>query len=330
MGDGLAIKTPLARLKNVTVASCTGRGIVVGTGWSWFFRMDDVRAVKNGSYGFYSDRVQTLVAVNCQFDGNGAHGCYLPNGTSEDVSFINCWFQRNQGSGFRGFAITAAFFSSHWDGNVNAGNAQAYFEGNSSVSMLGCEFHRGNLVGYAIDTSAGGSIVAFGCKFATHTYGAIKARPNDSTQNPPGFLGFLAGNYSDGALVHGSTYPSVPASAAGGLVVGAGTFVRGVAVDVAVAAASAITLDTTRSSDFVVKLAANVTATTMSNPSPGQVLTLSYAQDATGGRTYVWPTDCKFAGGAAPSDATASRITSVTFRRNDSYWIETSRAVAVG
>lgn len=79
-------------------------------------------------------------------------------------------------------------------------------------------------------------------------------------------------------------------------------------------------------------LQANATSTTLTNSTnfPGAEMTISWRQDATGGRTYVWPTICKFAGGSAPSDTTASKTTSATFQFDGTNWYEISRATAVG
>jgi len=95
--------------------------------------------------------------------------------------------------------------------------------------------------------------------------------------------------------------------------------------------AGAVTFDS-RYQRQVVNLAANATSSTISNASNiAQEIEISWAQDATGGRTYVWPTSCRFAGGVGPSDTTANTQTTVRFRYNTStgHWVETSRAAAV-
>lgn len=82
----------------------------------------------------------------------------------------------------------------------------------------------------------------------------------------------------------------------------------------------------------LVNLAANATSSTITNVSNiAQEMEISWVQDATGGRTYVWPSGCRFAGGSAPSDTTLNTQTTVRFRYNTStgHWVELSRAVAV-
>ncbi len=82
--------------------------------------------------------------------------------------------------------------------------------------------------------------------------------------------------------------------------------------------------------DSAITLQANATSSTISaGASNGHVLTITWIQDATGGRTYVWPANCKFAG-AAPADTTLNKRSSVTFRFDGTNWYEESRSVAVG
>ena len=104
----------------------------------------------------------------------------------------------------------------------------------------------------------------------------------------------------------------------------------GAAAAQTLAASGAVTIDASTANIALVTLQANATSSSITNVHKGQRLTISWIQDATGGRTYVWPTNCKFAGGAAPSDTTASKGTSVTFVNDGTNWIETGRAVAVG
>lgn len=95
------------------------------------------------------------------------------------------------------------------------------------------------------------------------------------------------------------------------------------------AANGAVTMDSSAGSVQRVTLNANATSSTLTNAATNAQLTIEWIQDATGGRTYVWPTSCKFAGGAGPSDTTASTRSSATFIHDGSFWREVSRAVAV-
>lgn len=99
-------------------------------------------------------------------------------------------------------------------------------------------------------------------------------------------------------------------------------------------ASGAVTIDSSKANVARVTLAANATSSSIINAQsfPGQFLTIQWVQDATGGRTYVWPANCKFAGNTAPAASTAANtVDSVTFRWNGSggNWEEVSRAIGV-
>lgn len=79
-----------------------------------------------------------------------------------------------------------------------------------------------------------------------------------------------------------------------------------------------------------ITLQANATSSSVTNLYPGQRLTISWVQDATGGRTYVWPTICKFAGGVTPPASTAANaIDSVTFYYDGTSLIQANPLAAV-
>ena len=64
------------------------------------------------------------------------------------------------------------------------------------------------------------------------------------------------------------------------------------------------------------------------NYSNNQTIEINFIQDATGGRSYVWPTACKFAGGVTPVASTAANaVDCVRFRFDGTYWREISRAM---
>lgn len=97
----------------------------------------------------------------------------------------------------------------------------------------------------------------------------------------------------------------------------------------ALAANGAVTLALTTGNALRVNLAANATSSTITGAYTGARLAVEWAQDATGGRTYVWPTTCRFAGGTAPNTTTASTMTRVEFEYDGALWLETARSVAV-
>lgn len=98
------------------------------------------------------------------------------------------------------------------------------------------------------------------------------------------------------------------------------------------ASSGAVAMDAGQGNGQRVLLQANATSSTIANATDTQELVVTWIQDATGGRTYAWPTNCKFAGGLAPSDTTANMRTTVRFKYDSatSNWYETARAVAVG
>lgn len=145
---------------------------------------------------------------------------------------------------------------------------------------------------------------------------AVNADPNSGTG------GLVVGD-GKGNIVASLT----PAGTGAGKVT-AGVVVRPIASQ-SLAAAGAVTVDASLG-DAVVALAANATSSTITNPTADQELRITWSQDATGGRTYAWPANCKFAG-AAPGDTTPNARTTVTLRYDAtvSAWHEMSRAVAV-
>lgn len=135
---------------------------------------------------------------------------------------------------------------------------------------------------------------------------------------------------------------AVHVSVAGGLPVRGGVVVSGGKVydgrarvpsvqTIAHNANGTITLDASQYEGAIVNLAANVTGVTVTNATRNQEITLTFAQDATGGRTYAFPAGSRFAGGVTPADTTPSTRTTVRLRWDSgrARWDELSRAVAV-
>lgn len=89
-----------------------------------------------------------------------------------------------------------------------------------------------------------------------------------------------------------------------------------------------VIIDATKCSFARIVLTDNVSSTTISNGVQDQLLTIMWVQDSFGGKTYVWPTNCRFAG-SAPTSTTANSRTSVTFVYDVSNWYEVYRAVGV-
>lgn len=134
-----------------------------------------------------------------------------------------------------------------------------------------------------------------------------------------------------GGLPAAGTIVSMPAGISTGAMVYDGRrYQRGMSIQT-LATAGAVMFDVLKGDQFVT-LNANATSSSITNASTiRDVMRITWVQDATGGRTYAWPSICKFAGNSAPSDTTLNTMTTVTFRYNTSTgrWNELSRAVAV-
>ncbi len=108
---------------------------------------------------------------------------------------------------------------------------------------------------------------------------------------------------------------------------------------ITLAANGAVTIDASKG-NALVTLQANATSSSITNPLVvGQELKITWIQDSTGGRTYSWPTNCKFGTGVttgttiaagAPTATVANKRSTVTFRWDGTNWNELSRSVNVG
>lgn len=111
----------------------------------------------------------------------------------------------------------------------------------------------------------------------------------------------------------------------------AGIDIQDLYIQTTISAASAVTVNAANGSkqELFISATGSITSMTITNPVANQKLTIKIAQ--TGGRAYVWPANCRFAGGVAPNDTTANCFCSVTFFYDSqvSLWIEEGRSVAV-
>jgi hypothetical protein len=72
------------------------------------------------------------------------------------------------------------------------------------------------------------------------------------------------------------------------------------------------TFDASLGNTQKITLTANVTSSTLSNASTGQTINFIICQDATGSRTFVWPTNVLFPAGASTAiGATASKCSTL-------------------
>lgn len=96
------------------------------------------------------------------------------------------------------------------------------------------------------------------------------------------------------------------------------------------ASAGAVTINAASGQVQLVTLQANASSSSITNPSSGQLLIIALRQDATGGRTFAWPANFKFAAGTAPTLSAANKTDVVRAFYDGTNWIETSRSLNVG
>jgi hypothetical protein len=87
------------------------------------------------------------------------------------------------------------------------------------------------------------------------------------------------------------------------------------------------TFDASQGNTFTLTLTGNVTSSTLSNVTTGQVISFELCQDATGGRTFAWPTGFSNASVVNP---TASACTNQSFRWDGSNAQPKGMAVVTG
>lgn len=232
-----------------------------------------------------------------------------------------------------------SFFGTYFEtADTNASVVSAPNETGVSVNMVGCEVYLANHYAFVDLTGATGFTLNGIGNFFKHAVAGTPAAPSAYrySPNPAGDVHLHGDNWSAVTAAanyraNAGVYPRVSAAVPASGVLYEGKTVIGKRTKITLAAAGAVTVDATLG-DHLVTLAANATSSSITNPTDAQVLSITWRQDATGGRTYAWPTNCRFAGGAAPADTTASRETTVTLQYEafTGKWYEISRAVAVG
>ena len=336
-----AVRTPRIALRRIVLYLHAGYGLAITD--SYWINLDTVHCVKNGlvgataSGGFITGQagpsntgLNALLAQNCIFNANYGHGVVLAASAECNV-FINCDFSRNLSNASvtaRGVAPSNGgpyvYYGCYFEGNAGYG-----YRPNSAGGVhhfSGCRFSGNATQVNAISPVASTDrYTVMNCRFDGHTGSSA------SIENTNGAFILLQNNYcQDTTFVLGPTSgQNIPASAAPGVINHMSMFTHGVTTQT-LSSNGAVTINALYGDIAQVTLQANATSSSISNPTVGQILTIIWVQDATGARTYAWPTNCKFAGGTAPSDTTASKQTSTTFRYDGTNWQEISRSVAVG
>jgi hypothetical protein len=102
-------------------------------------------------------------------------------------------------------------------------------------------------------------------------------------------------------------------------------------VQVQVAQVAAVGSSATPSFDFsagnlqAITLTANVTASSIANPAPAQMIVFKICQDATGGRTFQWPANTR---GGMTVGTTASKCSLQSFIYDGALWWAVSTGVS--
>jgi len=280
------------------------------TGRQADIRFFGCKALNNTNQGLYIQNVSEFRWLDGTLRGNGQYGAHVlssTGGTSRDIT-ISGEVAYNQQHGIRVDSVfeRLTLLNANVHHNNQAGGS--YFGASilpvagasTDLQVIGCTFY--NQYRPIQTSSFVGRVTLSANRYYSHT---------NSDANT------LADTAASRLLFDGTA----PAQGWDG---GTRT-VQTVAV-----AGAAAAIDASAAAFHSVTLNANATSSTITGAVSGRQLTITWIQDATGGRTYVWPTNCRFAGGVAPNDTTASRRTSVTFWSDGTNWYEMSRAVAVG
>lgn len=328
-GNGLTISYgPRAKLRRVAFDEHGGWGFVFEKGCYWV-DVDSVVATRctSGGVEFVTDgnQLNLFLLTNCIFNSNTGWGAYATGGTA--LSFLNCDFSLNgSGGAYLGASgmTSPYYFTGCWF-EKNSGSTQVNIvNGVTAALFVGTVFTGDSVSGRALNLNGPDTaVLLFGCTFGGHIAGSI--------QNPyASKISWQSCYCSDSSFIVSHPYSASVAAASAAI---AGSFAQGFATGLynqTLAASGAVTFDASAGNTYVETLGANATSSSITNGTPGQHLTIVWLQDSTGSRTYAWPTNCVFAGGAAPSASTAAGARdSVTFYFDGTDWYETGRAVGV-
>jgi hypothetical protein len=352
-GDGVTLLSPTVEFRRVSIEGCARHGIYAphdahGNPVVWFGTWEKCRFIRNAGCGYYGALVNGSF-YDCDFDGNGSNNSTLAqidlNSVlgSEEALFSGCVIQRPQGStaGAILFAGTSLCCSCcHIEAN-NGCSSSAYGEihvGSGAAHIAGCSFVAGSGVApYAITSNNLSYVDVIGCFFYGNRwqYAAIQAWNGIPGYYGNAIRGSIIGNHigtvGNTPLLGGYQIAPWPAQSASGMLAG-GPRLETVTPQ-NLTANGAVQIDAGLGSAHTIFLNANAVSSTIINPTFGQVLTIEWVQ-AAGGKTYVWPSNCRFAAGTEPPHSSGTGYTdSVTFRCHYDgsafTWLEMSRAVAI-
>lgn len=293
----------------------------------------------NSGGGFYLGAAGASL-TGCYAELNYGHG--IRAFEAKNTIITGCRSRANSQSGagqHNGIDVGATSGGNHvtvigsraWDdqGTPTQGTGLSLYGPMTSVLLGGNDYY-GNTVAQYSDTTSGTQTTF---DVASHLTIRKNNRFVQATNTGGSVVNLVGLNSANVATVVSGTGGFAVLNAAQStnmLTVGANGSLQYLRTTQTLAANGAVAMDGSTGPYQEITLAANATSSSISNASAGRVMTITWIQDGTGGRTYVWPTSCKFAGGSAPADTTASKRTSVTFMCDGTNWNEISRSVAVG
>jgi hypothetical protein len=353
-GIGVSLMSPTAHFRRVSIEGCRSHGVyaphdATGNPVVWFATWEKCRFIRNAGCGYYGAIVNGNF-YDCDFDGNGSGNTAHAQldlasvGGSGEVLFSGCVIQRAQGTsagailfGGTSLCCTSCHIeanngcSSSAYGEIHVGSGAAHIAGTSFVAAAGT-------APYAITSNQLSYVNVIGCFFFGDywQYGAIQAWNGISGYYGNAIRGSLIGNHmgtlTNSYLLAGYQVPAWPAAASAGMLAG-GPRVETVNPQNLTTPGSTVQIDAGLASVHALFLNASVAASSIINPTFGQMLTINWIQ-STAGRSYAWPGNCRFANGSAPTPSTTKGyVDSVTFRCHYDgtafSWLEASRAAAI-
>jgi hypothetical protein len=337
---GISSAYPTARLTGVSLYSWM-YGVRLNS--VWYARINECEFVRN-SIGLditncYNVVIDGATRFNCIKDDGTAYG-YGIYGTSACMVKVFGGAIENYGWAVRLDSTSiASFFGVYFESAAaSAIGIDANTTTGTTVNLFGCEVYLSNHYALVNLTGCTNSVLNATGNFFKCTASTTPALPvaYRYSANPSADISLDGDSWAAVTLsgtiyaLNAGNYPRVTVCApASGLTQEGRTVITKRAAQT-LAANGAVTIDATLG-DVVVTLNANATSSTITNPTDAQVLAITWVQDATGGRTYVWPANARFAGAVAPSDTTLSARTTATFRYTAfaGRWYEISRSAAV-
>lgn len=330
--DGInIIGAPNLTIRNVKSYGNGRHGLSITN--SYWVELNTVESYSNGSDGLNEgSAVNAQFVHDSQFNFNSGNGAVVSSGNA--TTFVNTDFSANGKNGSVAsnggpYTWIGCFFFKNSQASPGVYAGLTNDAGGGQYTVIGSFFTGNDTQGYGINPNGGPSDIwrIMGNEFLSHTHWSI-----ENYEKPEAI--FEGNRSTDTTFLHdydGSNTASSGPSIAGSQAYR--TFNNRLLNTQALSRDGDVTIDASAGQQIqAITLSANATSSSITNPLGGQIMTIEWIQDAKGSRAYVWPSNCKFAGGMAPS---ASRMAghrdSVTFRYDyaSTSWIEVSRSIGI-